>query len=208
MFEYEFLLVLLSVLLHSVIIISLLISIKVRRNQRNSLLIFPLVAEGLSFPIIFVVLLSNYSPSLLFSFGVLLVYSIIAAYVCCLEIPGFFLISSFDEKVSKGLTELRTKLLPLKYDYINHINEFNDASSENYALSVDSNLFSLVGDFKKYCEEVENLNEKFWEILIAELTRSIAFYRERSKHPYPKLIEVLSLTGLSFLIAQFLHIFG
>lgn len=196
----------LSIIVHTVLISVLLVFVASEHNKRNSLLIFPLIAEGVLFLIIFLIIVHYYPPSNLLLFGTILVYSVIIAFVFALEIPGFILISRHDQKVVNGLSKVRSTLVPLKYAFSKTYVKFKDAFSTNEEHLKETNLFDLVYDFIKYCNQLKNLNEKFWELLLTELTRTIEVYNKRSKHPYPKLIEVLSLTGLSFLIAQFLHI--
>lgn len=200
------LLVFLSILIHSLLILVLLAYVRSSNNIRDSLLVFPLVAEGILFPIIFIVTINYYPPPNLLSFGTILVYSVIAGFVFALEIPGFILISKHDQNVVNGLTNVRSMLFPLKYAFSKTYPDFVNECKSNESFLKEAQLFKLVDDFEKYCNKLGNLNEKFWELLLGEITRIIGIYTTRSKHPYPKLIEVLSLTGLSFLIAQFLHI--
>lgn len=196
----------LSIIVHTVLISVLLVFVASEHNKRKSLLIFPLIAEGVFFLIIFSIIIHYYPPSNFLLFGTILVYSVIIAFVFALEIPGFVLISRHDQKVVNGISRVRSTLVPLIYAFGKTHEEFENASSTNEEYLKETNLFDLVDDFIEYCKQLKNLNEKFWELLLTELTRTIEVYNKRSKHPYPKLIEVLSLTGLSFLIAQFLHI--
>ncbi|MCL5989170.1 MAG: hypothetical protein M1166_02430 [Candidatus Thermoplasmatota archaeon] len=197
-----------SILIHSTLILTLLVFIRNEKNERNSLLTFPLIAEIVLFPIILLGTIYYYPPSTLLSLGTILVYCVIAGFVFALEIPGFILISRHDQRVVNGLTKLRSNLSNLTYAFSKTYPEFVSAITSNDSYLKESELIDIVNDFKENCDKLRNLNEKFWELLMSEITRVVEIYSTRSKHPYPKLIEVLSLTGLSFLIAQFLHVLG
>ena len=96
-------------------------------------------------------------------------------------------------------------LLRLKYSY----DEFGGFKTKAQNLSpvlIQSGLNTLVSDFNNSCESTNNLDETIWEILLSELTTKIDSFFLRAKHPFPKLIDILSLAGMSFLLAQILRV--
>ena len=52
-----------------------------------------------------------------------------------------------------------------------------------------------------------NLDKSLYEVTIKEIGEQIQQISARSKHPFPKLIEIMSLAGISFLLGQFLNHF-
>jgi hypothetical protein len=60
----------------------------------------------------------------------------------------------------------------------------------------------LLFDYIKECDRTGNFDKFLWELSITEITSTIGRISSRSKHPIPKLIDILSLAGISFLIAQ------
>lgn len=208
MIHNEDLLIVLILVLHSVLIAFLISFAVKKKSERKSRMVRPLIFYVVTFPILFCSLLIYLNPNTLIGFATLLVYCIIGAYAFCLEIPSYISISKFDDDTVKGLTEIRSTLIPLKYSFSSKYEIFKNTCDKNRKFLMESKLSSLVDDFEKFSNQIKNLNEKFWEILFLELNREIEYYNSRSKHPYPKLIEVLSLTGLSFLIAQILHVLG
>jgi hypothetical protein len=63
-------------------------------------------------------------------------------------------------------------------------------------------------DQLKYYEdsssEMNQANTSVFDLLLMSTNQWIKDCDEQSKHPFPKLVDILSLAGLSFLIAQFL----
>ena len=65
-----------------------------------------------------------------------------------------------------------------------------------------------LNDFVIVCEKLKNLDINLWSLTLQETSDCIKDVTERSKHPFPKLIDILSLSGLSIILAQFLKLFG
>ena len=51
---------------------------------------------------------------------------------------------------------------------------------------------------------MKHLDRIHYDTTVKELGERIQQISDGSKHPFPKLIEILSLAGISFLIGQFL----
>ena len=136
-----------------------------------------------------------------------IVYSVIGAFVFGIEIPGFVLLSKFDDKLVERLKLVRKELISISYSFDN-VAKLKSLAKNNEEMLQAAQLDELVNDFISSCERMRNLDKTFWGMVLGEVTTSIKAFAERSKHPFPKLVDILSLAGLSFLLAQFLKLLG
>jgi len=132
-------------------------------------------------------------------------YITIGAFVVAIEIPGYLFLSKHDEEAGEYLTELRNDLVKVGYSF-EHINALKADASRNLQILNEVQLNGLLIDFVSSCEHMNNVDRRFWELVLTELTGSIKEVSKRSKHPAPKLVDILSLAGLSFLLAHFLRL--
>jgi hypothetical protein len=148
-----------------------------------------------------------YPTSLLsmLSYGI---YSLVGAFVIAFEIPGFLLLSRFDGRIVDSLEKTRDDLLAISYSFDTKLSQLRDGWSRRRDALSSTHLYPLVESFISTCERIKNLDKTFWQLVLSEVTLSIKSFSERSKHPAPKLIDILSLSGLSFIIAQLLKILG
>jgi hypothetical protein len=82
-----------------------------------------------------------------------------------------------------------------------------DKRNDSILLLKGESLEKLLDDFISFSERIENYNEKVWALTLSETSALIDYVTKRSKHPFPKLIDILALSGLSLLLAQFLTLF-
>lgn len=136
-----------------------------------------------------------------------IVYSLVAAFVIAIEVPGFLLLSRFDGMIVDALENIRKELVAIGYSF-DHLVQLKTVSSANKEAVRSAGLYSLIEDFIGTCDRMKNLDKTFWGLVLSEVTHSARFFSERSKQPFPKLIDILSLAGLSFLLAQFLKLVG
>lgn len=164
----------------------------------------PLI-DAILFLVLVVIWFSVLQPQNWLDIGAVCIYATVISFVASIEIPGYLLNHAYDDSIVCGLTELRSMLLRLKYSY----DEFSAFKTKAQGLSlvlIQSGLNTLVFDFNKSCESTDNLDETIWKILLSELTSTIDSFFLRAKHPFPKLIDILSLAGMSFLLAQILRV--
>lgn len=129
-------------------------------------------------------------------------YTIIGAYVVSIEIPGYILLSRFDDRLGGVLEEMRKKMVRLKYNFEIDPIESLCKSNANNLRSVG--ISDILDDFVKRCKTINNIDGTFYDIALKEIVDRGKSVSDRSKHPFPKLIEIFSLAGMSFLIGQFL----
>jgi F0F1-type ATP synthase assembly protein I len=187
-----------------IIISSVIIAISyLRRNERTKFL--PLlfgINLGVFLSIVFVVI--NYSEFQPIDFVAFLGYSLIVSYVVTIEIPGYVLLSKHDANLVNILQNLRQKSITLNYNF-DSLDEIRKYFNENKKILNSTVIDQLAENFIKRCETIKNLDKSLYETMIKEIGEEIQHISSRSKHPFPKLIEIFSLAGISFLMGQFLN---
>ena len=136
------------------------------------------------------------------------VYDFLITYALCIEVPAYLKISNFDENLLKILKDLREELIGMQFSFRNHLQGLKAKRTDNVAYLNGENLDRLLEDFIKLSDKLGNLNDKVWSLTLNETSNFIDEVTKRSKHPFPKLIDILALSGLSLLLAQFLKLLG
>ncbi len=196
---------LVAILLHSTFLTIIAVLLRRSKERRTKTLWKLAVADTIIFPIGILLLSSSQPPISILTALAYVAYSLITAFVLGIEVPGFVLLSKFDGKLVDALEGVRKDLVTVGYSF-DHLARLKTTVSTNEEMLNSARLDALTGDFIGSCERMKNLDKTFWGIALAEITTSIKTFSERSKHPFPKLIEILSLAGLSFLLAQFLKL--
>jgi len=176
-------------------------------NKRNSKLWVLIAVEGLFFSIGLFALLAVLPQSLLNIFT-WVVYDFLITYVLCVEVPAYLSISNFDDNLGKVLKGLREELILMPFSFGVHLQQLKTKRGECISYLDGENLNKLLEDFISLSDKLGNLNEKVWSLTLNETSSFIDEVEKRSKHPFPKLIDILALSGLSLLLAQFLKFFG
>lgn len=133
-------------------------------------------------------------------------YVIIASYVISIEIPGYLLLSRYDDKLLDALQNIRRKIISLNYDIVK-ISDLEILCQENKKQLETIFVYDILEEFIKSCKTIKNLDKSLYEVTLKEIGERIGNVSEQSKHPFPKLIEIMSLAGISFLLGQFLNHF-
>jgi hypothetical protein len=151
-------------------------------------------------------LLSNPRPSLLgLSAGTF--YLLIGSFVLTIEVPGYLFLRRRDQSVLDFLEDWRTEMVKVGYDFGNY-STLKSKSEEGKATLEEVGIYRVVIDFIDHSGRIQNVDKGLWALTLGEVNRAIDAVQARSKHPAPELIEILSLSGLSFLIAQILRLVG
>ena len=133
-----------------------------------------------------------------------IIYDLLITYVLCIELPAYFIISDFDDKFVDGLEGLRKELIEMPFSFKNHLQALKDKRNDSISLLKGERLEKLLDDFISFSEKIENYNEKVWTLTLNETSALVDVVTKRSKHPFPKLIDILALSDLSLLLAQLL----
>lgn len=136
------------------------------------------------------------------------VYDFLITYVLCVELPAYLRISNFDDKFVDILKGLRKELIEMPFAFDDHLRNLKTKRNSAISSLKGENLDNLLENFIAFSDKIENYNEKVWALTLSETSALIDEVAKRSKHPFPKLIDILALSGLSLLLAQFLNLFG
>jgi hypothetical protein len=130
---------------------------------------------------------------------------VIAVYVLAIEVPGFLLISQYDEMSVDLLEDVHRNLILSVTSFepaVPALEELLQKHKDRFTeLHAYENLDYYVASSKEMNPQV---NRSILDLLLYDVNQTVKKTADESKHPFPKLIEVLSLAGLSFLIAQLL----
>ena len=162
---------------------------------------------GLSFILGLMLLFLFLPQSNLFIFT-WIVYDFLIAYVFFVEFPAYIRISKYDDEFSNALNDLRSELTKIPFVGNAVIVSLKEKRSKYSSFLKRENTDLLLQDFILSCENMGNYNEHLWSLTLNEVSALIDDVKKRSKHPFPKLIDILALSGLSVLIAQFLKLLG
>jgi len=175
------------------------------RNNRTGSLWILVILNGLFFSIGLVILISvlPQSPLNILSW---IVYDFLITYVLFVEVPAYLKISSFDEKLTTILKSLREELIKMPFSFGASLQNLKTKRKDNISYLKGENLDKLLEDFVEFSDKLGNLNEKLWGLTLDEISSFIDEVTKRSKHPFPKLIDIVALSGLSVLIAQMLKL--
>ena len=138
--------------------------------------------------------------------GIVTVYGLltVAVYVLTIEVPGFLILSRYDEKSINVVQTARGHLIRSTFEFTPSIQGLQ-ALVKNYRSRLEElHLYANLDYFIQSSNQMNQINRSVFDLLLMETGQSAAGVSQRSKHPFPKLIDVLSLAGLSFLIAQLL----
>ena len=134
-----------------------------------------------------------------------LIINTIIAYAIIIEVPIYYLLNEYDKKLINILSSIRSNLISLNYDYNKLIN-IREIIKENKIILDNMPLYTLLLDFIDLCERVKNYDKNMLHIMIEEVNLNINMIQSLEKHPFPELIKIISLTGISFLLAELYHL--
>lgn len=174
-----------------------------RKKSLSSLFLLNLAVFYLG--LVSVYLWSNNNQSTLQNFMTVYGLLTIGVYVISIEIPGFLILSHYDEKSIEVLQIARGHLIESTFDFSPSIQRLQALIKKCKSRLEELHLYTNLNYFVKSSTQMNQINRSVLDLLLAEINQSIRSVSQKSKHPFPKLIDVLSLTGLSFLIAQLLR---
>jgi hypothetical protein len=134
------------------------------------------------------------------------IYDFLISYVACVEVPAYLKISKYDENLVSILKDLRGNLIDMRFSFDTSLERLEKSKSKNALFLKEENIDGLLQGFIEVCDKINNLNDNLWSLTLNETSKLISEVTERSKHPFPKLIDILALSGLSVLLAQLLKL--
>lgn len=128
----------------------------------------------------------------------------IGVYVATIEVPGFLILSHYDEKSIEVLRIARKYLIASTVNFWPSTQGLHTLMKKHKSRLEELHLYANMNYFFQSSNQMNQINRSVLDLLLTEINQSVRIVSQKSKHPFPKLIDVLSLTGLSFLIAQLL----
>jgi len=128
----------------------------------------------------------------------------IGVYVGTIEVPGFLILAHYDETSVDILEETQKNLILSKSSFEKGIQGLEKILASNKPRLDEIYVYENMNYYIESSREMGQSNKSVFDLLLMVINQSTRSTSDRSKHPFPKLIDVLSLAGLSFIIAQFL----
>jgi hypothetical protein len=123
------------------------------------------------------------------------------------EIPGFFLNRTYDKKQEDALQEIVDVLLDVRLSptSINRT-RLQDLSQSREAILGEGHLGKFLSKCAAEFVTVGNADNSLLNVLTERVLAEQSKVVERSKHPFPALIQLLSLTGVAFVLGEILAV--
>ena len=87
------------------------------------------------------------------------------------------------------------------------MSELKKILSKNENNMSDLTLLYLIQGFIEVCERIKNIDDSLLNASIEEINYQLNIIENQDKHPFPILINILSLTGISFILAELFSLF-
>ncbi len=203
--EYDYLIAG-AIVAHAIVVFLVGLGLRRSEDKRQKTLWMLTPGQAVAFPAILLLISSTWYTSTLLALLSYIVYSLVISFVAVFEIPGYLMLARYDERIVDALEKTRDDLLALSFSFDTKL--LREGWSMRKSVLKPTYLYPLIDGFISTCERLKNLDKTFWQSVLSEVNASIRSISERSKHPAPKLIDILTLSGLSFLIAEFLRLLG
>jgi hypothetical protein len=191
-------------ILYSIILLSLIRNTWFSEGRKKSLLPVFLLNLILFYPSLIIVYFSLQIQPSLTSFLIIFGLFTIGLYVGSIEVPGFLILTKYDEKSNDILNIVQRNIISSNYDFSVSIRILENSLTSNKIRLEETYLYDSLNYFVKSSKDMNNVDGSVFNLILMETNQSIRNVSDMSKHPFPKLVEVFSLAGLSFLIAQLL----
>jgi len=129
----------------------------------------------------------------------------IGVYVATIEVPGFLILSHYDEKSIEIIRNARKYLITSTFNFSPSIQSLQTLVEKYKSRLEELHLYANIDYFLQSSNQMKQTNKSVLDLLLVEISQSARIVSQKSKHPFPKLVDILSVTGLSFLIAQLLR---
>lgn len=128
----------------------------------------------------------------------------IGVFVVTIEVPGFVLLNNFDKKSVAVLREIKTGMIKSRSTFSEGIEGIHNTLVSNKQILTELHAYDQIDYYETSSNEMNQSNTSIFDLLLMSLNQWMKECEEKSKHPFPKIVDIFSLAGLSFLIAQLL----
>jgi hypothetical protein len=129
-----------------------------------------------------------------------------ALFSLAVEIPGFCLNVGRDRKLVRAVGDVANELLDLRLDPAVGTGPL-EASVDRFRGELSElDLLSLVERVAGTYKRMGNIDSGLVDRAISEVRAARSYVEGRSKHPAPTLVQILSVSGLGFVLCQILAV--
>jgi len=122
------------------------------------------------------------------------------------EVPGFWLNTRHDLALVAAADEIASKLLELRLDPTIDVEQVEGSLDRHSAQLSELGLSNPVGHVAAAYRRMGNIDNGLLDRTLSEVREVRARVDDRSKHPAPILVEILSLSGLGFVLCEILSV--
>lgn len=128
-------------------------------------------------------------------------------FALAVEIPGFILNFLYDKKIDLALQEIADVLLEVRLrPSPGNLTRLNDSTVKHRKLLSEGNFGAFLVKCAGELKALGNSDSGLLNLLIEQVRVEQAKISDRSKHPFPVLIQIFGLSGVAFVLAEMLAI--
>ncbi len=179
-------------------------------SERNKRLLIPLLVNFLTSGVLLLALWSDSSIlNLVNPLGqqrqeIFVTVLLIGIFAASFEFPGFLLNIQYDNKLVVALDYLEQAILSARLDPSLGIGQIGDVLDSQGAALSSAGLQAFVKRSLEEFSRIQNINLGLIDAMQRQLEIVRIQVRERSKHPFPLLIQILGLSGIGFALGEIL----
>lgn len=181
-----------------------------RSSERNKRLLIPLLVNFLTSGVLLLALWSDSSIlNLVNPLGqqrqeIFVTVLLIGIFAVSVEFPGFLLNIQYDNKLVVALNYLEQAILSARLDPSLGIGQIGDVLDSQGAALSSAGLQAFVKRCLEEFSRIQNINLGLIDAMQRQLEIVRIQVRERSKHPFPLLIQILGLSSIGFILGEIL----
>jgi hypothetical protein len=129
---------------------------------------------------------------------------LIGIFAVSVEFPGFLLNIQYDNKLVVALDYLEQAILSARLDPSLGIGQIGAVLDSQGAALSSAGLQAFVKRCLEEFSRIQNINLGLIDAMQRQLEIVRIQVRERSKHPFPLLIQILGLSSIGFILGEIL----
>lgn len=129
---------------------------------------------------------------------------LLCVFALCVELPGYLLNMAFDNRGVGTLEELQVRLIDVTIDPSTGIPNLRRWTNSKNSHLVDVGMVRTLTRSLEHMEAMNNVNLPLISIVLKQIESRRNSIQERSKHPFPLIVQVFSLSTLGFILGEIL----
>ena len=181
-----------------------------RSDERDRRLLLPLLMNAVLSTILLRLVIpgatwiTETSATLNHRLEVLITFMLLGIFSLSVELPGFVLNSRYDNNLIVALNDLERAVLSARVDPLGGIRQLEEVLSSKHRDLVQTGVEALAQQCVKEFRRIENVNTSLLDTLQRQLELARNEIDSRSKHPFPALVQILSLSGVAVILGEIL----